>query len=190
MLRTMKGGVVALFAAVVVGACQSPTDPDDPIVVDDFMESSQSPDPAIAGGGDGRTYEKPQAELPSLILPYDWKVRFNVNLLVNATADDEDLDLTFPIEITSVSVAVQQCSGGIVIPPSGDAIFATNDVVGSTGSTFAGVNSSNTLTLDVWYDLPNGRKEACMDVTIGLKWDNEDGVEVGGSKVVRVRVGP
>jgi hypothetical protein len=29
-----------------------------------------------------------------------------------------------------------------------------------------------------------------MDVTVGLKWDNEDGVEVGGTKVVRVRVGP
>jgi hypothetical protein len=187
MLRIVRTGVLAVCAAALAG-CQSPTEPDDTIVVDDFVEASQAPNPAEAGTGDGRTYEKPQTELPSLFLPYDWKVRFGVTLLVNATATDDDLNLQFPIEITSVNIAVQQCSSGIVIPPSGDAIYATHDVVSSTGNSFNAVNATNTLTLDVWYDLPNGRKEACIDVTVGLKWKNDDNVEITGSKVVRVRV--
>ena len=189
MSRPWSIGILAICAAAMLCGCQSPTEPDDVIVVDDFVEATQSPNPAEAGVGDGRTFEKPQAELPSLFLPYDWKVRFGVTLLVNNTANDDDLDLKFPIEITSVSTTVQQCSGGIVIPPSGDAIYATHDVVGATGSSFAAANTSNTLTLDVWYDLPNGRKEACIDVTVGLKWKNDDNAEVGGTKVVKVRVG-
>ncbi len=83
MLRMVKSGMVAICAAAVLSGCQSPTDPDDTIAVDDFVEASQVPDPAEANVGDGRTYEKAQAELPSLFLPYDWKVRFGVTLLVN-----------------------------------------------------------------------------------------------------------
>jgi hypothetical protein len=189
MFRILKSGILVLGAAVALSGCQSPTEPDDVIVVDVFVEASQTPNPAEAGPGDGRTFEKPQAELPSLILPYDWKVRFGVQLLVNGTATDKDLHLKFPIDITSVNIAVQQCSSGIVIPPSGDAIYATHDVAGSTGSSFSGVNSTNTLTLDVWYDLPNGRKEACIDVNVGLKWKNDDNLEITGAKTLRVRVG-
>jgi len=189
MLRPWSTGMLAICAATMLCGCQSPTDPGDTIVVDDFVEATQSPNPAEAGAGDGRTYEKPQSELPSLFLPYDWKVRFGVTLLVNNTANDKDLHLKFPIDITAVNIAVQQCSSGIVIPPSGDAIYAAHDVAGSTGSTFGAANTSNTLTLDVWYDLPNGRKEACIDVTVALKWKNDDNVEITGNKVVRVRVG-
>lgn len=188
MLRIVKSGV-AVLAAMAMFGCQSPTEPDDVIVVDDFVEGSQSPDPANATVGDGRTFEKPQTDLPNLILPYDWKVKFDVILRVNATADDEDLDLVFPIEITSVGVAVHQCSNGIIVPPSGDAIYAAHDIASSTGNTFAGINTSNTLSMDVWYDLPNGRKEACIDVTVGLKWDNEDGLDLTGTKSVRIKVG-
>lgn len=189
MFRTVRVAVLAVCAAAALSGCQSPTEPEDTIGIDDFVEASQTPNPAEAGPGDGRTYEKTQAELPSLFLPYDWKVRFGVTLLVNSTADDDDLSLKFPIEITSVNLAVQQCSSGIVIPPSGDAIYSAHDVVASTGNSFSGVNTTNTLTLDVWYDLPNGRKEACIDVTIGLKWKNDDNIEITNAKVVRVRVG-
>jgi len=189
MHRMLKSGLVAICAAAVVSGCQSPTDPDDTIDVDDFVEASQTPNPAEATTGDGRTYEKTQSELPSLFLPYDWKVRFGVTLLVNNTANDEDLSLQFPIEITTVNITVMQCSSGIVIPPSGDAVYAAHDVAGSTGASFGSANSSQTLTLDVWYDLPNGRKEACIDVAVGLKWDNDDDVPVSVTKTVRVRVG-
>ena len=188
MLRRVKSVMAAIGVAAVLSGCQSPTDPDDTIDVDDFVEASQTPNPAEATTGDGRTYEKTQSELPSLFLPYDWKVRFGVTLLVNNTANDEDLSLQFPIEIASVNITVMQCSNGIVIPPSGDAIYATHDVVGSTGASFGGVNATNTLTLDVWYDLPNGRKEACIDVTVGLKWKNDDNLDITGNKVTRVRV--
>jgi hypothetical protein len=188
MYRIVRTGILLIGAALLVAACQSPTEPDDPIVVDDFVEASQTPNPAEATAGDGRTYEKPQTDLPSLFLPYDWKVRFGVTLLVNGTANDEDLHLRFPVEITAVNLVVQQCTNGIVVPPSGDAIYTAHDVASSTGSSFGGVNTTNTLTLDVWYDLPNGRKEACIDVTVGLKWKNDDNADVSGQKVVRVRV--
>ena len=188
MLRIVRTAILAVCAAAALAGCQSPTEPDDTIVIDDFVEASQTPNPAEANTGDGRTYEKTQSELPSLFLPYDWKVRFGVTLLVNSTASDKDLHLKFPIEITSVNIAVQQCSSGIVIPPSGDAIYAAHDVVSSTGNSFGSVNATNTLTLDVWYDLPNGRKEACIDVTVGLKWKNDDNLDITGNKVTRVRV--
>ena len=188
MLRTIKVGTVVLLTMLTALGCQSPTDPDEVIVVDDFVDASQSPDPANAAQGDGRLFERPRADLPSEFLPYDWKTTFNVELRVNSTADHKDLSLKFPIEITSVAIAVQQCSNGIVIPPSGDAIYSVHDVASSTGNSFSGINTANTLRLDVWYDLPNGRREACIDVTVGLKWNNDDDVTVTGSKVVRVRV--
>jgi hypothetical protein len=50
----------------------------------------------------------------------------------------------------------------------------------------AASSSSNTITFDVWYDLPNLRKEALMTVTVAIK--DADGRTF--TKVKEVRVAP
>ena len=54
MLRRVKSVMAAIGVAAVLSGCQSPTDPDDTIDVDDFVEASQTPNPAEANTGDGR----------------------------------------------------------------------------------------------------------------------------------------
>jgi len=178
----------ALAGAAAVAACQSPTDPDDVIVVDDFVEASVTPDPANADFSTGRTYRVVRGNnQPDDILEYDWKSNFTVAILVNGTANDEDLDLEFPLDITSATVKVQQASGGIVTPPTGsDVEHSEFTIVQTSGSRFAAANTTNTITFDVWYDLPNLRKEALMTVTVALK-DNAGRMF---SKVKEVRVAP
>jgi hypothetical protein len=123
MNRSLGGGLLLLITmagAPVISACQSPTDPDDTPSVDDFLETSVSPNPAIAGEStDGRTYRVVRGNnQPDEILRYDWKTSFSVTARLNDKADDEDY-LTFPVTLTSATVTVKQASGGIVTPPTG-----------------------------------------------------------------------
>jgi hypothetical protein len=187
MLRSLKG--VGLLAAMsLLSGCQSPTDPDDVIGVDDFVEASASPDPATADSSSGRTYRVVRGNnQPDDILEYDWKTTFTVTVRINDKAADEDLSLEFPLDITSATVKAQQASGGIVTPPTGGETEHTDFTIANTsGSQFGAINTSNTITFDVWYDLPNLRKEALMTVTIAMK--DADGRTF--TKIKDVRVAP
>jgi hypothetical protein len=179
---------VLLGAAMTLAACQSPTDPDDVIGVDDFVETSVSPDPAEASPSSGRTYRVVRGNnQPDEILEYDWKSTFTITVRINNTATDEDLDLEFPLDITSATVKAQQASGGIVTPPSGGEVEHTDFTIAqTTGSRFAAANTSNSLTFDVWYDFPNLKREALMTLTIAMK--DADGRTF--TKVHEVRVSP
>jgi hypothetical protein len=172
MLRQKCNGVAVLAAAsLLLGGCQSPTDPDDTIVVDDFVEASVAPDPASADGSTGRTYRVVRGNnQPDEILEFDWRTIFTVTIRLNATAADSDLDLAFPVDITAATVKVNQATGGILSPPTGGDTEHQDYVIAQTsGNRYAGANTSNSITFDVWYDLPNLRKEALIAVTIALK---------------------
>jgi hypothetical protein len=188
MRRTIGQGMTLLLAACVLAACQSPTDPDDVIGVDDFVDAAASPDPANADRASGRTYRVVRGNnQPDDILEYDWKSTFAVTISINGQAADEDLDLEFPLDITSATVKVQQASGGIVTPPTGSDIEHSEfTMVQSSGSRFAAVSTSNTMTFEVWYDLPNLQKEALMTVTVAMKDANGKTF----SKIKEVRVSP
>jgi multisubunit Na+/H+ antiporter MnhF subunit len=192
MLRVWKIGVAvmaAMAATMFMSACQSPTDPDDIIGVDDFVEASVSPDPALAAESpDGKTYRVVRGNnQPDEILAYDWKTTFITTIRLNDQANDKDLDLAFPVDITAVSVGVKQASGGIVTPPTGGEIEHSEFLVGqSSGNRFAAANTANNFMLDVWYDLPSLRREALITVTIGLK----DSENRAFTKTIDVKVAP
>lgn len=191
MNRALCSGLllsITMAGAPFIAACQSPTDPDDTPSVDDFLETSASPNPAIAGEStDGRTYRVVRGNnQPDEILRYDWKTSFSVTARLNDKADDEDY-LTFPVNLTSATVTVKQASGGIVTPPTGGEVEHSEFVVTrSTSNLFAAINTSNTFDFDVWYDLPSLRKEALITVT--LTFTDDDGVTF--TKTVDVPVAP
>jgi hypothetical protein len=174
MLRVVKGGAAIAAAVLLVSACQSPTNPDDSIGVDDFVDGSVSPDPVNASEAtDGKTYRVARNNATDDILAYDWKANFGVTIRLNSTADDKDLDLSWPVKITSVAVTVQQASGGVVTPPTGsDAVHSEYVLRDSTGNVFGSSNTSNGFGVDVWYDLPSLRKEALITIVVGLVDDD------------------
>ncbi len=190
MLRVVnpRALIVMLSTALLCAACQSPTNPDDTIGVDDFVEGAITPDPVNAiDSPDGKTYRVPRNNEPDDIRLYDWKATFSASLRLNDTANSKDLDLAWPVKITSVAVTVQQASGGIVTPPTGtDTVHSEYVVRDSSGSSFSAANQANSFTVDVWYDLPSLRKEALITVAVGLV--DDDGRTF--TKTVDVKVNP
>lgn len=177
-----------VFAVAFSAGCQSPTDPDDTIDVDDFLEVSTSPTPAIAEAAtDGRTYRVVRGNnQPDDILTYDWKTSFNITATLNSQADDDDT-LEFPVDLTSITLVVKQASGGIITPPpSGETEYSFPLISQVSSNRFSGINTSVTSAVEVWYDLPNLRKEALITVTMSFR--DEDGATF--SKSVDVRVAP
>ena len=191
MFETLRRGLLLSLlagATLLAAACQSPTSSTDTFDVDDFLETSVSPDPILTDtAADGKTYRVVRGNnQPDDILAYDWKGRFTVNLRLNDKTDDDD-NLTFPIDVTSATVKVQQASGGIVNPPTGGDVEHFEYVLSQASSSrFDGINTSNSMALDVWYDLPSLHKEALVTVTVSFK--DADGVQF--SKAIDVKVAP
>lgn len=188
MSRVVVNGAVALLAAAVMTACQSPTSTEDTINVDDFVDVVVSPHPAQGVASDGRTYRVVRGNnQPDEILPFDWRTAFTLTVTLNQNATDSDLDLTFPVDITAATAKVQQASGGIVSPPTGSETEHYESVLTQASSNrFEGVNSTNTMAFDVWYDLPSLRREAL--ITVSLAFRDSEGKTF--TKNVEVRVAP
>ena len=184
-LRRLRG-IVFVLVTVLSSACQSPTESDDALAIDDILVTSVSPDPAIADEAtDGKTYRVARNDLPDDILRYDWKTSFTVSQQFNSEADDDDA-LTFPIKISSATLKVQQASGGIVTTPTGGEVEHYESVTTASTNTFGAVGATVNLTFDVWYDLPSLKKEALITVT--LVYTDDDGQVV--SKSIEVKVAP
>jgi hypothetical protein len=172
-MRRVTRGVLMAWMAVVsttVGGCQSPTSPDDTLDVDDFLVTSVAPDPALATEStDGTTYRVVRGNnQPDDILPFDWYTSFTVTLTLNDKADDKDV-LTFPVDLTTVTLQVKQASGGIVTPPTGGETEHFSYVTQASSNRFGAVNSSVNIGFDVWYDLPSLRREALVSVSLAFK---------------------
>ena len=190
MRRNMRTGLLSVLIAIAActAGCQSPTDPDDAPSVDDFLVATISPSPATAeAANDGRTYRVVRGNnQPDDILPYDWKTSFSVSITLNDKADDDDY-LTFPVDLSSATVTVKQASGGIVTTPTGGDTEHSDYVVShATSNRFGAVNGTNSLTFDVWYDLPSLRREAL--ITVQLTFKDTDGLTF--SKSIDVLVSP
>jgi hypothetical protein len=172
----------------MMAACQSPTEPDGTLDVDDILDLSVTPNPAVAAEStDGRTYRVVRGNnQPDDILPFDWFTTFHVTATLNNNANDDDADLQFPIDVTAVAVAVKQASGGIVSPPAAGETEHYSYVTEASTNRYPSANSSVTVKLDVWYDLPSLRREALITVT--LSFQDADGKAF--SKAYDVRVAP
>jgi hypothetical protein len=188
-LMTRFATVAILFTCVLAAAgCQSPTDPDDVLEVDDFLDMSVTPNPATAEPStDGRTYRVVRGNnQPDDILTYDWHTTFTVGATLNGEADDED-GLEFPVDITSVTVTVKQASGGIITPPpTGEAEYSFPLISQVSGNRFASANSTVNVGVEIWYDLPSLRKEAIA--TVNLSFKDDDGQTF--TKAYDVRIAP
>jgi hypothetical protein len=175
--------------ALSIAGCQSASTSDTTLNVDDFVDASAAPSPTNAvESTDGRTYRVVRGNnQPDEILLFDWKTSFAVTVSINKNATDKDVNLTFPVEITSTSVKVEQAAGGIVTTPTGGDTEHYDSVLASaTGNKIAAVGGAITMTFDVWYDLPSLRKEAVITVTVSFK--DDDGVTF--SKQIKVNVNP
>jgi hypothetical protein len=189
MVRTVRV-LLVIFAALSLSSCESPTDPDEDetISVDDFVESTTNPDPAIADGPTGKIYRVVLGNnQPDEFREYDWKTSFGVTIRINANVEDDDLELEFPFKLNSATVKVEQAAGGIISPPTGGEIERfESTIVSATSNQIHAVNGAITVNFDVWYDLPNLRREALLTVSLNLQ-DN-DGRTL--TKTVKLQVAP
>ena len=184
MFRAVRGTLVLLAACAAV-ACQSPTDPDEE--QPEFIDTTVNPSPATASGPTGRFYTfVPTNNQPNESREYDWRTSFAVAITLNSNSNNDNINIDFPVKITAATVSVQQASGGIITPPTGsDTVHHEYDFQAST-NTFTAANTTVTLNFDVWYDLPNLRRESLVTVT--LNFADESGVTF--SRSVEVRVSP
>jgi hypothetical protein len=170
--------------------CESPTDPDDTISVDDFVLASSIPDPVVAEPAVGKTYRVVRGNnQPDEFLEYDWRTTFTLTISVTDTALDDDIDVSFPVNVAGTTLKVNQASGGIATPPTGGDVEHYEFVITqATSNQFPAANAVVNLTFEVYYDLPNLRKEALIDVTLQLT--DSSTTKKSFVKVATVRVGP
>ncbi|MGZ8811964.1 MAG: hypothetical protein ACXW29_12565, partial [Thermoanaerobaculia bacterium] len=120
MYRTVRHTLIliALAGCSLLTACQSPTDPGNTgPTVDEFIDVGVSPDPIVAEEAtDGKSYKVTENDVTVTRL-YDWKARFNINVRLNDVANDKDLDLSWPVDITASAADPDQATGGIRNPP-------------------------------------------------------------------------
>jgi hypothetical protein len=189
MKRMIRAVLVTFMTTgvLMVSACQSPTSPDDTLDVDDFLEITVTPNPAIAAEAtDGKTYRVVRGNnQPDDVLLFDWKTAFSLNLTLNGQADDDDV-LTFPVDLTTVTIVVKQASGGIVTPPAAGETEHYSYLTQASANRFGGVNTSVSVGFEVWYDLPSLRKEAL--IAVSLSFSDADGTTF--TKTYDVRVAP
>jgi hypothetical protein len=175
---------LALVAVAATLACQSPSDPNETV---DLIDVTIAPDPAASVGPTGRFYTIDKEDEPDELREYDWRSTFTVTVRLTEDANKESVGLDLPLDITSATVVVQQASGGIVTPPTGTEKEHYDFVItNSSTNRLTGVGSTASMTFDVWYDLPNLRKEALVNVTLGF---SDDGT-LRFTEVVPVKVAP
>lgn len=175
-------------AALPLAGCQSPSDSNDSLKVDDFLDISAPANVDANTDTQGRTYRVVRGNnQPDEIVPFEYHTAFNLAATINSKATDKSIDLDFPVKLSSASVKVEQASGGIVSPPTGGEVEHYDSVPSNvSGNSYPNANSTISMTYDVFFKLPSGRKEALVSVTLSFVDDSN----VAFSKVVQVRVNP
>jgi hypothetical protein len=182
MRRTRR--LLLVLASCALASCQSPSDPDETV---DLLEVSIAPDPSVANGPTGRFYTIERDDQPDEVREYDWHTTFTISVRLTEDAANENVGLDLPLDVTSATVVVQQASGGIVTPPTGGQTEKYEFVIAQSSSNrFTAIGGTVSMTFDVWYDLPNLRKEALVNVTLGFRDDDT----FSFTEVVPVKVGP
>jgi hypothetical protein len=180
MLARRKG-VPVLLVASLTWACQSPTTT---TPTTDFIVATASPSPTTATGPTGRFYTFVSNNQPSEQREYDWKTSFGVAVTLNSP--DKNVSVTFPVKITAATIKVQQASGGIITPPTGSDTEHYEFEFTTSSNTFGAAGSTVNMNFNVWYDLPNLKREALVTVSLVFT----DNVGSTFSKSVEVSVAP
>jgi len=164
--------LLPLLAAAWLGACNAPTSSTPTLEV----TMSASPDPATASGPTGVTYKVTNADDSVTLYEYDYRTSFTVTIQETSG---------MALNITALNLTIQQATGGIVITPSGgDQVYYK--FTSSAPTNHINANGSAAVGFDVWYDLPNGGKEAL--VTVGFSFEDDD--DNTYSDTLQVKVAP
>ena len=125
MIRRWCGNMAYVLVAAIAGlsmtACQNPNSPDETVNYNEALDITIDPDPIVADTSTGgKLYRVVRGNnQPDELLPYDWHTVFSSTLVLNDKANDEDLNLDYPVRITGATLTVKQATGGIITPPSG-----------------------------------------------------------------------
>jgi hypothetical protein len=181
--RSLAQVAVAAFACALA-ACDSPTTSSEDL---DPVTVTVSPESPTAAGPTGKTYKvEGDDNEPDEFREYDWRTTFTLTVRLSEDAANEDLDLDFPVTLTSASLKVNQATGGIVTPPTGGEAERYESVSSASSNLFTGVGSTQTIGWEVFYDNPNLRREALVTVSLGFK--DDQGRTFG--ETVEVRIAP
>ncbi len=178
-----------LFAAALLGACQSAEESTDTLDVNDFCDATAAPNPATAiANPDGNTYRVVRGNnQPDDIYVYANKVTFGLTVSLNSKASDTDVSLKFPVTLASTGVMVQPASNGIIITSTGtETDHYESRMTGATASKITAINGGISMNFIVWYTLATGGKESVITTTLNFKDDNG----VTFTKTVTVNVNP
>ena len=193
MIRRWCGNMAYVLVAAIAGlsltACQNPNSPDETVNYNEALDITIDPDPIVADTSTGgKLYRVVRGNnQPDELLPYDWHTVFSSTLVLNDKANDEDLNLDYPVRITGATLTVKQATGGIITPPSGTEKESFEYVpLAASGNQFSGIANPITLSFEVWYDLPSLRRE-CV-VTLTYSFVDNDGT--GFSRSVDFKVAP
>jgi hypothetical protein len=157
-VKSRTSAAAALAASCWLAACDAPT-----TATSLSASAKASPYPTTAAPSTGVTYTVTNADDTVSTYEYDWRTSFEVQIVeIGGTA----------LNITAVNLAVQQASGGIVITPSGGDREYYRFNSSASGNRLA-AHGSSSIGFDVWYDLPNGGKEAL--ITVSLSFRDDDG---------------
>ena len=189
MLRPARVFLLLIGLVPAVG-CQSPTAASATTNVDSFVDASISPNPAIATASTGKSYRVVRGNnQPDEVIPYQWVTTFAVTVSLNSKSTSSDVDLTFPVTVTSVAGKVEQASGGIVTPPTGGEVEHYESIIlSSSASQVSAVGGGIQMVFQVWYALPSGNREALITETISMK-DSHDSAKTF-AKTVQIKVAP
>jgi hypothetical protein len=182
--------LLAGLAALSLSGCQKTDSTDTTLKVDDFVVSTTTPTtPNADGPGTGKTYRVVRGNnQPDDIVEYQYHVTFSTTTTINNHATDDSVKLAFPVTLSAATVKVQQASGGIVNPPTGGDVEHYEYVTSASGNTIGGVNGAITITYEIWYSLPSGRKEAL--VTESLSFTDDSSTPKTFTKTVNVQLAP
>jgi hypothetical protein len=142
---------VALIAALGLASCTESTDTttDDTSTTSAFVTMTVTPDPATAVASEDDEFE--------------WQGAFTVTFVESGGVG---------VTINTLSVTVQQSSGGIVLPVSDPDNPVKFDYEADNETNYIAANGTFTMGVKVFYTLPNGRKEALVTVQTSLADDN------------------
>jgi hypothetical protein len=157
-----------VLPAVLLHGCDSPAQPSDSTL-------TATPNPAFAEPSNGVFYTIPgDSDEEDEVREYPWKTSFTVTFTETAGVG---------LDITAVNLTVQQAAGGIVVPPP------SGQVERHQFNLQAGTNrvdpfASATLAFEVFFELPNGNREALATASVSWRDDND----YTGTETTQVRI--
>lgn len=170
--------LVVLYTAVTALGCKSPTEATSTSAAVNLSASPATAEPASSVfyilQGDANNADQR--------LEYPFMTSFTVNM---TETGGEALD------IISISVKVQQATGGIITPPTNGQVEHYQFVSSASGKTVPAKGSAD-VGFQVWYALPNLRRECVATIAVnfvdrkGTPDDTSD--DIGFAKTLDVQI--